>query len=109
MLSASSAGEPSGFTPPTNPQKSLVWISATKVGFDGFGIGITVSLPIPLLLICLKFNLVKDCAIPVMGISTPSSCMKIPSEKSGSNDTHLMPNSSLCKKNPFPPGEPAES
>ena len=39
----------------------------------------------------------------------PSSCIKIPSENSGSIDTHLIPVLSLFKKKLFAPGEPDES
>ena len=51
-----------------NPQKSWVLISAMKVGLDGFGIGVIVVVPIPRLLTSVKFNTVKDFAIPVTGI-----------------------------------------
>ena len=39
-----------------------------NVGLLGFGMGIIVSVPTPRLLSCLKFNVVKDCAIPVVGM-----------------------------------------
>ena len=43
-------------------------MSAIKFGLLGFGIGIIVEVPMPRLLISLKFNTVKDFAIPVIGI-----------------------------------------
>ena len=94
---------------PTNPQKSFVCMSTICVGFVGLGIGTNESTPVPLLFICLKLNTVNDCATPVVGIYWPSSWTNTPSVKDGSNDTQRTPTASLCKKNPFPPGDPAES
>ena len=50
------------------PQKSFVCMSAINVGLIGFGIGMILSVPIPRLLICLKFSAVNDCAIPDVGM-----------------------------------------
>ena len=71
--------------------------------------GVIVVVPIPRLLISLKFKTVKDCAAPTTGIYVPSSWMKIPSLKFGVKVTQRIPFASRFKNAPFTPGEFAES
>jgi hypothetical protein len=56
-----------------DPQKSFVCMSAINVGLDGLGIGMILSVPIPRLLICLKFKVINHLAVPATGIKIPSS------------------------------------
>ena len=66
-------------------------------------------MPVPKLFDCTKLSVVNDWATPATGTSVPSSCRNIPSENSGSIDTHLIPLPSLFKKKLFAPGDPDES
>ena len=53
------------------PQRSCVWISAIQFGLSGLTAGISVSVPTPELLICLKLSAANACAKSLVGINVP--------------------------------------
>ena len=73
--------------PPWKPQKLCVKIVEKPVTCEGScAVASIVSVPSPKLLRWTKLRTVNDWAAPTVGINWPFSCIKIPSEKSGSND-----------------------
>ena len=58
---------------PANPQKSCDCISAIVVGLDEFGTAVILSVPVPLLLTCVKLRCENNCEAPPRGKSVPFS------------------------------------